>query len=800
MEFQINEDFAKHYNEYRQKEEFQKLKTRYGDVKLLDKKRKADDQSGDDDSASSSSSSSEESDSEWEDQEHEDFLRLYDALCRDDPALKDEEKVWFRPKPDTSEKPQKERNRTVLLKDHARDSLLSRGAFNDEDPTMEVKSTSNFDVLKKLQGTDAQTLKQSFLAETERLFSDGNDKDEMFSRKESDEQKEGPKRPSIDTSHFTFHVSGGDEEFLKDYLVNRRWKGREKKDVKRTVKSSVGVADDDALLVRKPQMCIGADEPLLTAPEELDADDEFLVKARRFEDAWNNNDEDLTKEYPRTSATRYRFEEGDKDFIKTYPRRIESSLRQPSTAGMTRAEKRKARAERKAAEKAAKMKDIARFKQLKMAEFAEKLERIRRTCGNGTTMSSATVTSIAENGYEPMNEVTEEVIECLDNDWDPEAHDRLVAKLFDDGYYGAETPDDGLDEPPNIDSDDDDKFAKNLDSGDYDDYLPRQPKVIASHEENSAGKCAEKQGDQTLPIIRAAKELEKTLGLKKKSKGAHRQSLLRSALDRQKPVFSASQYTDFEKYFDEFYTLDCEDIINGSGPGDDVHCRFKYREVKPNDFGLSIEEILNADEKELNRWVSVKTMSAYRTEEEEERDLRVFHSSKMLRKKTSLIPSLLTKKQDPSSESAGEAAVAKVAVAADDEKKLSKKALKRLRKKQRKAELSSLLSAAQNNIVEAPVESTEEAVVANEPKNPSPDDENANAHRGSTKRAHEQEEPRKTKKQKKAHGVTTSEEIKPAKHKHFPKKPKLSDERLLAAGIDPKQFKYMKTHVHEKKA
>lgn len=118
---------------------------------------------------------------------------------------------------------------------------------------------------------------------------------------------------------------------------------------------------------------------------------------------------------------------------------------------------------------------------------------------------------------------------------------------------------------------------------------------------------------ETSALARAAKDLEAIMAPRKRGKKAQSRSLLRSALDRQKPIFDPKLYPDFEKYFNEFYQLDCEDIINGSGPGDDVHCRFKYRQVKPNDFGLSIEEILDADEKELNRWVSVKTMSAYRS-------------------------------------------------------------------------------------------------------------------------------------------------------------------------------------------
>ena len=249
------------------------------------------------------------------------------------------------------------------------------------------------------------------------------------------------------------------------------------------------------------------------------------------------------------------------------------------------------------------MADLKRLKRLKMAEFAEKLARIRRTCGEGIPEVEVAVKedADADEVSAELNEVAKEVVECLDTDWDPEAHDRLVARLFGEDYYGAETADDALEEAPAVESDEEEegKFLQGLDTGDYDDFLPRR-----SHREDEDEAPAEESA-----LARAARELAAP---RKRGKKAQGRSLLRTALERKKPHFNAARFPDFERYFDEFYQLDCEDIISGAGPGDDVHCRFKYREVRPNDFGLSVEEILRADEKELNRWMSVKALSAYR--------------------------------------------------------------------------------------------------------------------------------------------------------------------------------------------
>jgi protein KRI1 len=90
-----------------------------------------------------------------------------------------------------------------------------------------------------------------------------------------------------------------------------------------------------------------------------------------------------------------------------------------------------------------------------------------------------------------------------------------------------------------------------------------------------------------------------------------------SKKSRKQKLNSSQKKTKKNKSFEEIGIY--EDLIGG-----DIPTRYKYRAVEANDFGLTDEEILFADDKELNKWCSIKKMSQYRNDDEEKYDIKSY--------------------------------------------------------------------------------------------------------------------------------------------------------------------------------
>ncbi|XP_059612995.1 protein KRI1 homolog [Phlebotomus argentipes] len=300
---------------------------------------------------------------------------------------------------------------------------------------------------------------------------------------------------------------------------------------------------------------------------------DYILK-RRFKDDGEDGDagnltedeEDLEKQAEFEKKVNFRFEENDQDFIKRFPRTIATSVRNVDDK---RKKKRAEVKERKTREKEERKKELEKLKELKRKEIEEKISKLKQVAGSERI------------AFEDAD---------LSDDFDPEEHDRKMQEIFNDEYYGV---DEGEDKPECPDIED-------LKVIDWDNYDPAEDEVDV---DPSAPHCDDPDFNMDCEYDpkEAKKNFEQEMIENSKSKKRRkRRSKFAEVLRKDKPVFNPEDEKTYSEYIDEYYKMDCEDVIG------DVKCRFKYVETVPNDFGLSVEEILMAKNKELNKWASLK--------------------------------------------------------------------------------------------------------------------------------------------------------------------------------------------------
>ncbi|XP_020342345.1 protein KRI1 homolog [Oncorhynchus kisutch] len=573
-DFKINSKFAEKYDKYRQKEELQRLKDKYGDQA---------------DESESGSESDGDSEVEFDPKVERDFYRTLSLLKKKDPKIYQTDTTFYTvedvsigddAQPSTSNKTEK----PMYLKDYERKVILERGGkYEDEEEESDDEEAAK---RRERAGSPSYIQEQRELKESFRKFIQDSDEEcseEDFQllkrRTKTQEEKDKEEEDYVDWLKGQAELGGPEEVqdmkylrdywndpeldekecFLRDFVLNKGY--MEKDDVDR-IPSYDEVVNDDV--------------------EDSEEDGEsFLERQEDFERHYN-----------------FRFEEPDAQKIKTYPRTIATSVRSKDERRKLKREEVK---DRKKKEKEQKHEQLKQLKNLKRNEIMQKLRRLQELTGNEQLAFSQV---------------------DLEGDFDPQQHDQLMQKFFGDEYYGEEegekpqfeveelegehwnwdtwTGEGGENEYGGEEGEEEEHEGEEYDQPNCEDpdfimdadYDPSQPSTSKKQKKKEKMKV-------DAPLMG------------KKRKKSH----FAEVITQNKPVFDP-QEKSFEQYLDEYYKLDYEDII------DDIPCRFRYRQVLANDFGLSTDEILGADEKELNRWASLKKTCMFRSDKEEMSDLQ----------------------------------------------------------------------------------------------------------------------------------------------------------------------------------
>ena len=171
----------------------------------------------------------------------------------------------------------------------------------------------------------------------------------------------------------------------------------------------------------------------------------------------------------------------------------------------------------------------------------------------------------------------------LDEDWDPAKYDAEMESLFNDDYYGED--EENPDVKPDL------HLEEILDEDELPEEVKKEMEVEEKEEEEEGEEDSEheKGSDEELLDEENENESEKRTPEENEELKKHRE--------------------EAEKLVDELYNLDYEDMIG------DTPVRFHYTKVRPLSYGLSTDEILQADDSELRKFVSIKKLAPYRDHE-----------------------------------------------------------------------------------------------------------------------------------------------------------------------------------------
>nr|CAG4637774.1 EOG090X05XL [Chydorus sphaericus] len=493
-DLKINKSYAENYNQWREKEEYQKsnlffiykkkiVKDKYGEGAALELVEEADD---------NTSSESEDEGDGWNSDVEKQFFQTLASLKTKDPSIYDSKQKFFEQQPDFSKPTSKSKTEEkVTLRDYERKLILEKGGkFSDDEDIHPLTFTEEQNQLKKgfkkildhCDDDDGDLLVKRETNSSEKVREDEEYKEWLKGQKKdiTNEEMKVKLKPLKD--YWSDPNLDENEKFLKDFFLNKRYKDPEDKN-------------------RIPSY----DEIVHDSEGDLSEDEKTLEKQRDFELKYN-----------------FRFEEPDPEFIKRYPRTIAGSMRKPDTS---RKEKRDEIKERKKREKEEKKEELKQLKKYKLKEIQEKLEQLKTITGNQSL---------------PFQD------DELDQDFDPESHDRKMGEMFNDEYYHIDESDQKPEFP----------YDPEIDDENWDEYTGQEGDEEPSTSSKHLGDEPHCEDPDFIMDCDYDANAENTTDELSRRGRRRKKSLFAKKLEKKKPVFDPQQHPNYEEYLEEYYKLD----------------------------------------------------------------------------------------------------------------------------------------------------------------------------------------------------------------------------------------------------
>ncbi|KAH0558537.1 hypothetical protein GP486_004806 [Trichoglossum hirsutum] len=410
------------------------------------------------------------------------------------------------------------------------------------------------------------------------------------------QEQEDLKISIVREMHAAADEQEGDDDDDSFLISKQKTKGDSNKiaadgKAKRITEVDVAVADRDPELFLSNFMSSRAWMPIESSkPHPFESDDEEEEKrAEEFEQAYNLRFED-------PSGSNEKLVTHSRDAAAKY------SVRREDAGGRKRA--RAAEKQKKEHEKHQREEEKARLRKLKMEEMAEKVKKIKEAAGlRGEEMD--------DNDWGKF----------LEDAWDGDRWEREMGARFGEAYYAQDEDNTGID---NVDGDgkkrklkkpewDDDIDIKDLVPS-FEDEEGVVKSVFTLSDEGGSGNGVESDSD-------TGETQQHPSGGKRKKERLHEQAeRRREARQERKRI---------EQFVDEKLDFNHELPLFSSSK---MPTRFHYRETSPAAFGLTPQDILMASDSQLNQFVGLKKLAAFRDPERKRKDRKKLGKKARLRK------------------------------------------------------------------------------------------------------------------------------------------------------------------------